>query len=155
MFALFSGILLSWLLNLSCVCIKLPYTVVLLIVGLLFGLWEKHIEKEHLEVLGDSMNFWACIDPHVFVFIFLPALLYEAAGNVDIHIFGRAGTQILLLAGPGVVISTVLTAIVAKYGFDYGWSWPIALTFGAMMSATDPVAVVALLKELGASKVSL
>ena len=76
----------------------------------------------------------------------------QAAGSVDIHIFGRAGMQMILLAGPGVLISTFLTACVAKFFFDYHWPWATALTFGAMLSATDPVAVVALLKELGASK---
>ena len=34
----------------------------------------------------------------------------------------------------------------------YDWSWNACFMFGAMMSATDPVAVVALLKELGVSK---
>lgn len=35
---------------------------------------------------------------------------------------------------------------------DDNWNWDKALMFGAMMSATDPVAVVALLKELGVSE---
>jgi NhaP-type Na+/H+ or K+/H+ antiporter len=142
------------------VCIKvtlkwfgLPFTVVLLIFGIGAGMWEKYREQGPAEeVLGESMRKWAAIDPHVFLFIFLPALLYEASGSVDIHIFGRAGMQMLLLAGPGVVISTVLTATVVQELFDYGWTWETALCFGAMMSATDPVAVVALLGELGASK---
>ena len=33
-----------------------------------------------------------------------------------------------------------------------GWNWTFALMFGALISATDPVAIVALLKELGTSK---
>lgn len=57
--------------------------------------------------------------------------------------------QALLLAGPGVVIGTILVSIFAKFVFPYGWCWPKALLFGAMLSATDPVAVVALLKEVG------
>ena len=61
--------------------------------------------------------------------------------------------HILYLAGPGVVISTALVATFVKFAFvPYGWSWPVALTFGSMMSATDPVAVVALLADLGAPK---
>jgi NhaP-type Na+/H+ or K+/H+ antiporter len=116
-------------------------------------MWEKYQEQtDGLRVLGDSMIKWAGIDPHVFLFIFLPALLYEASGSVDVHIFGRAGMQMLLLAGPGVIISTGLVAVVVQYIFDYGWDWQTALCFGSMLSATDPVAVVALLKELGASK---
>jgi NhaP-type Na+/H+ or K+/H+ antiporter len=131
----------------------LPFTVVLLLVGIGAGMWEKYKEQTgSLRILGDSMLTWAGIDPHVFLFIFLPALLYEASGNVDVHIFGRAGMQMLLLAGPGVVISTGLVAVVVQELFDYGWDWQTAFCFGSMLSATDPVAVVALLKELGASK---
>jgi NhaP-type Na+/H+ or K+/H+ antiporter len=133
--------------------LKLPFTVVLLLVGIGAGMWEKYQEQTNgLKILGDSMLTWASIDPHVFLFIFLPALLYEASSAVDVHIFGRAGMQMVLLAGPGVVISTCLTATVVQELFDYGWDWQTAMCFGSMMSATDPVAVVALLKELGASK---
>ena len=60
--------------------------------------------------------------------------------------------QALLLAVPGLLISTALTAVVAQYVFDYGWSWDVCILFGCMLSATDPVAVVALLRELGSSK---
>lgn len=55
----------------------------------------------------------------------------------------------LLLAGPGVVIGTVLIGLAVRYIFPYDWDWNRCYMFGAMMSATDPVAVVALLKEVG------
>jgi NhaP-type Na+/H+ or K+/H+ antiporter len=148
-FCLFAGVVIKVTLK----WFGLPFTVVLLFFGIASGMWEKYREQNEAEaVLAESMRKWAAIDPHVFLFIFLPALLYEASGSVDIHIFGRAGMQMLLLAGPGVIISTVLTATVVQEIFDYGWTWNEALCFGAMMSATDPVAVVALLGELGASK---
>jgi NhaP-type Na+/H+ or K+/H+ antiporter len=54
----------------------------------------------------------------------------------------------MLLAWPGVVIQFLLIALCAKYFFPYGWSWPECFLFGAMMSATDPVAVVAVLQEV-------
>lgn len=54
----------------------------------------------------------------------------------------------LLLAGPGVVVGAALTAVFAKYAFPYHWSWLESLLFGAMLSATDPVAVIALLQEV-------
>ena len=47
-----------------------------------------------------------------------------------------------------MLVGTVLTAVLVKYTFPYGWSWTLALLFGAMFSATDPVAVVAVLKEV-------
>lgn len=39
-----------------------------------------------------------------------------------------------------------------QFTFPYDWSWKTSLLLGGLLSATDPVAVVALLKELGASK---
>lgn len=83
--------------------------------------------------------------------------------------------QMLLLAGPGVLISTGLIGAAVKVYketlsflkwfrtcsnihmflqliFPYDWNWNTSLLLGAILSATDPVAVVALLKDLGASK---
>ena len=45
-------------------------------------------------------------------------------------------------------MGTVLTAVLVKYTFPYDWNWVESLLFGAMFSATDPVAVVAVLKEV-------
>ena len=42
--------------------------------------------------------------------------------------------------------------IIMQLTFPYNWSWKTSLLLGGLLSATDPVAVVALLKELGASK---
>src|SRR5690349_14382496 len=62
----------------------------------------------------------------------------------------RAMLQASTLAGPGVLVGAVLTGCFAK-AIQPDWSWPLAMTFGAITSATDPVAVVALLKSAGAS----
>ena len=44
-----------------------------------------------------------------------------------------------------VLAGTTLTALVAYYIFPYGWSFSLAMTFGSILSATDPVAVAVLL----------
>ena len=56
--------------------------------------------------------------------------------------------QVLLLAGPGVVIGGGLTAVFVHYVFPYNWTWMESFLFGSILAATDPVAVVALLKEV-------
>ena len=58
------------------------------------------------------------------------------------------------MAGPMLIASTYLTAAMMTYVFGYTgeFTWEASLMFGSIVSATDPVAVVALLKELGASK---
>ncbi len=51
---------------------------------------------------------------------------------------------------PMVLAGTALTALFAFYVLPYGWNFNFCMTFGAIASATDPVAVAALLQELGA-----
>lgn len=129
--------------------IKLPYTVVLLILGVALGAMDTH---SNLGLIGSSISYWMNLSGGEILIIFLPALIFGSAASVDYHIFSREIPQILLLAFPGVVISAVLTALFAMYAMPYDWGWPEAMAFGSMLSATDPVAVVALLRELGASK---
>lgn len=60
--------------------------------------------------------------------------------------------QVATLAFPIVGLHTCVVAVVFKYVFPFGWSWPESFLFGSIISATDPVAVVAIMKEVGASK---
>jgi len=41
-----------------------------------------------------------------------------------------------------------MTAVIMRYLFPYNWTWPQSFLFGAIVAATDPVAAVALLKEV-------
>lgn len=61
---------------------------------------------------------------------------------VDYHVFSREIPQMLVLALPGVAVASVLTALFAIYVLPFDWGWNEGLAFGAMLSATDPVAVV-------------
>ena len=58
--------------------------------------------------------------------------------------------QCFLLAVPGVVLSTALTAVFSLFVLP-AWDWKLCFIFGSIVSATDPVAVVAILKSAGAS----
>ena len=58
--------------------------------------------------------------------------------------------QALMLATPGVVLTTLIIGTVAK-SLPLSWSWTLATLFGTVVSATDPVASVAILKHAGAS----
>jgi sodium/hydrogen exchanger 10/11 len=51
-----------------------------------------------------------------------------------------------VLAGPGLVVQSGLIAAVAVYILPYGWGWTEGFLFGGILSATDPVAVIAILK---------
>ena len=94
------------------------------------------------------------IDGALLLLILLPALIFESAFGLNWHIFKVEFAQILILAGPMLVVATFLTAVMMRFilGYQGEFTWDHALLFGSIISATDPVAVVALLKELGASK---
>ena len=66
--------------------------------------------------------------------------------------FKRLLGHAVTLAVPGLLAATSLTALVAKYVLPYDWDMNQALLMGTVLSATDPVAVVALLKELSVSE---
>lgn len=145
--------------------IGLPYTVILLIIGLGIGLVGRN---EYLltdlsqfgldfKVVDDAINWAAHLDAHLILYVFLPILIFEAAFAMDVHTFKKSFTNSVLLAVPGILIAIFLTAgciwALVYYGFGLtSWDWQIVLLFGTVISATDPVAVVAILKELGASK---
>ncbi|XP_037463166.1 sodium/hydrogen exchanger 7-like isoform X4 [Triticum dicoccoides] len=98
------------------------------------------------------MRIWANINPDLLLAAFLPALLFESAFSMEAHQIKKCMAQMLLLAGPGVLMSTFLLGTVLKLTSPYDWNWETSLLLGGLLSATDPVAVVAVLKELGTSK---
>jgi NhaP-type Na+/H+ or K+/H+ antiporter len=104
------------------------------------------------EAFTETLSLWMNIDPHLLLLIFVPTIGVSAGINQEPHLLRKNWGQILILAGPGVVIKCGLIAVCAMYFFPYGWSWSESLLFGAMLSATDPVAVVAVLHEVGADK---
>ncbi|KAK4754515.1 hypothetical protein SAY87_002619 [Trapa incisa] len=130
---------------------RVPYTIALLILGIALGSLE-YGTHHHLGKIGDGIRLWAGIDPDLLLAVFLPALLFESSFAMELHQIKRCIAQMVLLAGPGVLISTFCLGSALKFTFPYDWSWKTSLLLGGLLSATDPVAVVALLKELGASK---
>lgn len=120
----------------------IPYSVLLICFGMAIGAIFDGPRFEQYTAL-------ARIDPHLLLLVFLPILIFESAFTMDVHTFFKNSRQILTLAAPGLLISAFLTSCIARFIFSYNWSWPLSLVFGSVLSATDPVAVVAILKELG------
>ncbi|MBU0489840.1 MAG: cation:proton antiporter [Bacteroidetes bacterium] len=141
--------------------IPVPFTVLLLVFGLALGMLLRfNVLEGWGGSLAAALNWAAEINPHLILFVFLPTLIFEAAFALDVHTFKKTSTNAIILAVPGILICTFLTGLL-MIGIDmlgiglHGWGRNagfIALMFGAVISATDPVAVTALLKELGASK---
>ncbi|EID4388441.1 TPA: cation:proton antiporter [Vibrio vulnificus] len=149
--ALFIGALVRHLLKGS----QVPYTVALLILGIAIGLAHRgNIFADNYTFIGETLSLASEIDPHLFLFLFLPTLIFESAFAMEVHLFRRMFTQIVILAVPGLMLAIWLTAELVAWVLPeyWQWSWALCLMFGALISATDPVAVVALLKEVSSRK---
>lgn len=127
---------------------NIPYTPMILIMGLVCGYYH-----ESWGILGKSIHLVNDIDPHTLLMVFIPALIFEGAYNTDAYVFHKSKWQVLIMAGPGVLITSFILAYSFVYLFGYSGKLSVseALVIGSIISTTDPVAVVALLKELGAS----
>lgn len=151
--ALLVGALLKLLLKKS----RFPYTVGLFCFGLLVGVLFRYGLLPEAGLLERAVYQAGNIKPDMLLYVFLPVLIFSAAYELDLHTFRKTFVNSSILAIPGVVVSMGLVALmmmgikllVPEFG---GWNWTFALMFGALVSATDPVAVVALLKELNTSK---
>ncbi|CAM2719169.1 unnamed protein product [Rotaria socialis] len=128
-----------------------PFTVIVLIFGFTIGMIISHIYGTSNDFLLGEKELRE-INPHLIYYIFLPLLIFDSAFNSRFHVIRRQIISAILLAGPGVLISITTVALFATYIFPYHWSWLLSIMFGSILSATDPVAVVALLHESGASK---
>lgn len=84
------------------------------------------------------------------LYAFLPALIFEASWHLDFHLMRKSWKPIALLAVPGVAVTAAIVAVCAHYIGTFGWS--AALLLGAILSATDPVAVVAIFRRLPVPK---
>lgn len=113
--------------------IRLPYTLALLFLGLALGI---------LNVTPILM-----LSSDVILLLFLPPLLFEAAFVLDLNLLWSRRRGIMVLALLGTVTATIVGGGVAYV--TAGIPWTIALLFGAMIAATDPVAVLAVFRQLG------
>ncbi|BAY65103.1 sodium/hydrogen exchanger [Calothrix brevissima NIES-22] len=78
--------------------------------------------------------------------LFLPILVFEAAINTDISRLRTTVKPIALLAGPGIIISSGVTAAILKW--ELGLNWIAALLAGVILAITDTVSVIAVFKEV-------
>jgi monovalent cation:H+ antiporter, CPA1 family len=86
------------------------------------------------------------LDSSLIINLFLPILLFEASINTDISRLRSTVKPIALLAGPGVVIASGVTAVALKFGL--GLNWIPALLLGVILAITDTVSVIAVFKEV-------
>jgi CPA1 family monovalent cation:H+ antiporter len=126
--------------------IRLPFSAALLLVGF--------ISSEILVSFSiDTGIRWYNFYDLIF-YVFLPILIYEAAFNMDARLLMKNIIAVLFMAIPLMMLSAGLIAVMLYYGIGHpqGFPWIAALLAGALLSATDPIAVLALFKKIGAPK---
>lgn len=126
---------------------RIPHTVFLVGIGVVMG------ALAIIPAFGfiDDLAF----TPELLFYIFLPTLIFESAYNINIKHLTDDSLIISILS----IISLIISAVVIAFGIDFGFSlihldipFILSLLFGAIISATDPVAVLALFKEYGAPR---
>lgn len=125
--------------------LRIPYTVSLVLGGLV-------LSSLRLQVLsplhaGQRPN-W--LTPDVILILFLPALVFEGSVKIDVRALLRDFVPLLLLANVGVVLATLVTGYLLHWVIDLPVG--IALLFGAIISATDPISVLAIFKDVRIDK---
>ncbi|WP_068829498.1 cation:proton antiporter [Pseudomonas sp. BMS12] len=137
--------------------IRLPPTIGIMATALLFSAIALGFSELGYPVLEhESQELIRRIDfSEVLMTWFLPALLFAGALHVDLRDLRDYKWPIGLLATFGVLLSTALIATLSYYTFAlFGWQvdFLYCLLFGALISPTDPIAVLGILKSAGAPK---
>jgi CPA1 family monovalent cation:H+ antiporter len=118
----------------------IPYTVALVVVGLTAG---------QLNLVSPPQ-----LTKELLFALFLPGLVFEAAYNIHISELRSSWRTIAALAVPGVMVSIALVAGAMLLIFPLlrsaqSLDWRTCVVFAALVAATDPIAVVALFRQLG------
>ena len=112
------------------------------------------ISSEAWVALGyDTGLRWEILRDLVF-YLLLPMLIFEAAININVRRLRRESLLVFSLAIPLLLVASLVAAMIiqALVGSALGNAWALAFLCGAMISATDPISVLALFRELHVPK---
>jgi CPA1 family monovalent cation:H+ antiporter len=125
--------------------LRAPYTVALVAGGLMLS----GLRLTHISPLDPGQRpEW--LTPDVILIVFLPALVFEGSVKLNVRDLLRNSTPLLLLANLGVLVAALVTGYLVHW--TVGLPVQIALLFGAIISATDPISVLAIFKDLRMDK---
>lgn len=122
-----------------------PYSIALVLTGLLLGLARVPFLEAAESFITQSHVFQAII-----ISLFLPILLGDATLKLPFSHLKEQSRPVLALAFGGTLLSFLLIAFASYYLL--GLPLAVAFTFGALMSATDPISVISIFKSLGVPK---
>ncbi len=131
--------------------LRLPYSVLLAIVGFVLGLiihvhsWAPMVMSDFL----DSLQHFQ-VSSETFLFVFLPILLFETSLALNVRRLLDDIGPILMMAIVAVLVCTV--AVGFSINAVSGYGLVVCLMLGAIVATTDPIAVVSVFREVGAPK---
>ena len=124
--------------------LRIPYTVALVLGGLALG----SVHLPIIDTLVQNQPDW--LTPNIVLVIFLPALLFEGSLKLQFRQLRENALPILLLATVGVLAATLITGFAAHWLL--GLPLLVALVFGAITAATDPISVLSIFREMAVPK---
>ena len=133
--------------------VNLPYSVILAILGILIALGAIFFLRTNIT---DALNPVAeailglPIRSNVFLYVFLPTLLFQATLGMNLRRMLDDWVPILVLAVVAVVVATLSVG----YALSWASGLPLAacLLIGAIVSTTDPSAVVSIFRSISAPR---
>ena len=132
--------------------LRLPHSVLLAGLGLAAGLSGISFGLLPETLTGDAAGSMQAFGLRAqdFLVLFLPPLLFSAGLHVDVRMLMDEVWAVFLLAVVAVVVTTGVVGAALVYIGEFGWI--AALLLGAIIATTDPAAVVAVFRDLGATK---
>ena len=131
--------------------LRLPFTVVLAVAGILLGFGATAVLQSRTTDLFDPIARAILEFPassQLFLYVFLPTLLFQVALTLNLRRMLDDWVPILVMAVLAVIVATLMIG---------GALWPFAgqtllvcLLVGAIVATTDPSAVVGLFRDIGA-----
>ena len=124
--------------------IRLPYTSVLVIMGF--------VASEMAVMAGIDTGIRADNFHDLVFYVFIPVLVFESAYKINKKLLLQNIVPVFVLAVMGLLLTATIAAIGLYFGIAHPVGFPFiaALLTGAILAATDPVAVVSSLREIGA-----
>jgi len=126
--------------------LHMPFASILVLIGFLIS--------ELAVAIGFDTGIRADNFQSIIFYVFIPVLVFESAYNIDKQQLKKNIIVILFLAIIAMLLTCVIAAVLLFYGINHetGFPWLAALITGAILAATDPVAVVTKLREMNAPK---
>ena len=134
--------------------LRLPYTVVLAIIGVLIGIGAASLSSDTAisdpltDPLAAAERLEVAIRANVFLYVLLPTLLFQVSLGLNLRRMADDWVPILVMAVMSVVVSTFAIGL-ALLPFT-NLSLVACLLLGAIVATTDPSAVVSIFRNIAA-----